>query len=104
MQIGQFLLQHHMVVVGAADVSRAAGAGAAAVQRLMHGVQNRLVLAHAEVVVGAPDGDGDLPAFPVMGGAREAAGVTFEVGENPVVALASKAVQLVTEKSFVVHG
>ena len=53
-QVRQLLLQQHVVVVGAGDVAGAAGAGAAAVQRLVHRGQHGRVLAHAEVVVGAP--------------------------------------------------
>ena len=44
-------------MVGAGDVAGAAGAGAHRASRLVHGVDHGGVLAHAEIVVGAPDGD-----------------------------------------------
>ena len=56
-QVGELALEQHVVVVGAGDVARAAGAGAAAVERLVHGRDHLRMLAHAEIVVRAPDGD-----------------------------------------------
>ena len=56
-QVGELALEQHVVVGGAGDVAGAAGAGAAAVDRLVHGREHRRVLPHAEVVVRAPDGD-----------------------------------------------
>ena len=56
-QVGELALQQHVVVGGAGDVAGAAGAGAAAVDRRVHRRQHRRVLAHAEIVVRAPDGD-----------------------------------------------
>ena len=56
-QVGELALEQHVVVVGAGDVAGAAGAGAAAVERLVHRLEHGRVLAHAEIVVGAPDGD-----------------------------------------------
>ncbi len=56
-QVGELALQQDVVVVGAGDVAGAAGAGAAAVERLVHGGEHLGVLAHAEIVVGAPDRD-----------------------------------------------
>src|SRR6185295_5988610 len=46
-----------MVVCVAADVAGAAGTRAHAVQRLFHCGYDRRMLAHAEIIVGAPDGD-----------------------------------------------
>ncbi len=56
-QIGQFLLQLHQRMMGAGDVAGAAGAGADARGGLDHGADHLRVLAHAEIVVGAPDHD-----------------------------------------------
>src|SRR3546814_14326833 len=49
--------QQDVEVVGAGDVARAAGTGAAAIERLLHRGDGRRMLAHAEVVVGAPARD-----------------------------------------------
>ena len=51
MQIGQRLLKQHMIMISAGNVARAAGAGAATIDGRMHCLDNRGVLAHAEVVV-----------------------------------------------------
>ena len=86
-QVGELALEQHVVVVGAGDVAGAAGAGAAAVDRLVHGVEHGRVLAHAEIVVRAPDRDLAAAAVAIEGGAGEVAGVALEVGEDPVAAL-----------------
>jgi hypothetical protein len=62
------------------------------------------VLAHAEIVVGAPDRDRALAAGGVLGGDGEGAGDPFKVGEDAVIALSVQGVELAAEKSFVVHG
>ena len=56
-QVGELGLELDVIVRGAGDVARAARAGADRVDRLVHGGDHGRVLAHAEVVVGAPDGD-----------------------------------------------
>ena len=56
-QVGQLALQLDVIVGGAGDVARAAGAGAGLVDGLVHGVEHDRVLALAEIVVGAPDDD-----------------------------------------------
>ncbi len=103
-QIGELLLQQHVVMVGAGDVAGAAGAGPAPVERLVHGRQHQRMLAHAEIVVGAPDGDLAVAARVVMGGVREAAGPPLEIGEHPIPPLAPQAGELVTEEILVLHG
>ena len=70
-QVGELLLQQHVIVVGARDVAGAAGAGAAAVERLVHRLEHLRMLAHAEIVVRAPDRDLAGAVGAVMGGARE---------------------------------
>ena len=62
MERGEFGFERDMMAVGAGDVAGAAGACAV----LAHGAAGRLdhrrVLAHAEVIVAAPDGDASLVA------------------------------------------
>ena len=50
-------LELDMIMGVAADVAGAARAGADFVQRLLHRLDDGRVLAHAEIIVGAPDGD-----------------------------------------------
>ncbi len=57
MEIGEFRLELHQRMIGAGDVAGAAGAGADAGRGLDHGADHFRMLAHAEIVVGAPDHD-----------------------------------------------
>jgi hypothetical protein len=61
------------------------------------------VLAHAEIVVGAPDRDLADAVITVMEGAREVPGAPFEIRKDPVAALRVEAVELATEERFIVH-
>jgi hypothetical protein len=55
-QVGEFALEQHMIMVGAGDVAGPAGAGAAFVDRVLHRLGDDGTLAHAEIVVRAPNG------------------------------------------------
>ena len=89
-QVGKLALKHDVVVVGAGDVAGAAGAGAAAVERLVHGGKHGRVLAHAEIIVGAPHGHlaGAVPG--VADGAREIALLALQLGKHPVASFANE--------------
>ena len=50
-QAGQFLFKKHMVMVGAGDIARATGTGAALVDRLNHGIAHQFALPHAQIIV-----------------------------------------------------
>jgi hypothetical protein len=69
----------------------------------VHRRQDERVLAHAEIVVGAPDGDLGLAVAAVTGGARKGAGLALQVGEDPVVALVAQAGELILKEGLVVH-
>ena len=60
-QVGELALELDQRMIGAGDVAGAAGAGAHAGRGLDHGADHLRVLAHAEVVVGAPDHDVSAP-------------------------------------------
>ena len=84
MQLCERLFQQDMVVIGAADIARPAGAGAALVDGDVHGCEHRGVLPHAQVVVGAPHGDifsGALAVRPVAIGSWELSGASGQVGK-----------------------
>ena len=51
MQISQFRLKQHMIMVGARNIARAACTCAATINRFMHGRHHRRVLAHAEIII-----------------------------------------------------
>jgi acetylornithine/succinyldiaminopimelate/putrescine aminotransferase len=64
------------------------------VERLVHGREDGRVLAHAEVVVAAPHGDGLRgPVRPVPGGVGELAALARDVDEGAVAALVVEAVE-----------
>ena len=59
------------------------------------------MLAHAEVVDRAPDGD--LGADPVIEGARKMAAPPLGVGEDAVALLGAQPLQALSEEAFVIH-
>ena len=90
-----------MEMVVARDVARPAGAGTHRPQRFLHRRQHRRVLAHAEIVVRAPDGD--LGTDPVIKCARKLAATPLEVGEHAVASLSPQRLETLFEEPFVVH-
>lgn len=61
------------------------------------------MLAHAQVIVGAPDSDFTGAARMMMLGAGKCACPAFKIGEHAVAALAMKTFELPTKIGFVVH-
>ncbi len=102
-QVGQFMFELDQRVRGTGDVARAAGAGAHAAGRILEGGDHVGVLAHAEVVVGAPDGDLLGAAVGTPDGARKLAGNALEVGENAVSALRVELIDRFLEEPLIIH-
>ncbi len=102
-QIGEFLFEKHMVVVGAGDVAGAAGTGATLVDGKLHRLRDRGILAHAEIIVGTPDCDVLRAVCRVAGRPGEVALLALQVGENAVAAFLMQAAQFVLEESLEVH-
>jgi hypothetical protein len=104
MQVRQFLLQRHMVVGGAGDIACAAGPGARAVDGALHGVEHRRVLAHAQIIVAAPDGD---PPLGSAGLAQqrmwECAAQAQDVHEDAITPLGPQSVEGLAEPVIIVH-
>ena len=103
MQVGEFRLELHQGVMGARDVAGAAGAGADPGRGLDHGADHLRVLAHAEIVVGAPDHDVARPVRGMPHRVREPARDPLEIGENPVAPLVMQAVEGGAEELAVIH-
>ncbi len=103
-QVGELALQLDVIVRGAGDVARAARTGADRVDGLVHGGDHGGMLAHAEVVVGAPDGDRarGLRVVEVLGG-RIGAAPALHVGKHAVAAFAMDGVERNLERLCVVH-
>ena len=104
MQAGELGLELGVIMGIAADVAGSARAGADLVQRRLHRLDDGGMLAHAEIVVGAPDGDrlGAVAAEAV--GVGEAALGAKDVDEHAVAALVVKAVDRGSEDAVVVQG
>jgi hypothetical protein len=102
-QISQFALQQHVIVIGACDIARPARAGAAPIERLMHRRKHRRMLAHAEVIIGAPHRYFAGAARMMVPGTREGARLALQICKYAIPALTTKAVQLTAEMSLVVH-
>ena len=106
-EIGQLAFQQDVIVIGAGDISRASGAGAAALDRLMHGGQHDGVLAHPQVIVGAPDDDflraTSFCRQAVAQSAREASGEALEIGKNAIAPLGLQAGDHFAKALFMVH-
>ena len=103
-EVSQLALEQHVVVVGARDVARAARARAAFVEAIMHRFEHRGVLAHAEIVVRAPHGDGLRFLIDEARRVRELAAVALDIGEDPIPSVSAHSVQLAGEIGFEIHG
>src|SRR6266481_5929773 len=64
------------------NVPRAAGAGSDPIEGLMHGLEHHRMLAHAEIIVGTPDGHPILQAM--IKGLRKVTSAPLEVGKDPI--------------------
>ena len=102
-QVGELGLELDQRMVGAGDVARAARAGAHARRGLDHRADHLRVLAHAEIVVGAPDHDVALALRRMPVGVREPAGDALQVGEHPVAPLVPQRLQGTREKFVIIH-
>ncbi len=85
MQRGKFGFECHMLMIGTGDIACTACPGAAALEALMHGFEHVGVLTHAEIVVGAPDGD--VAFQTMMIGVRKLARMTLKLCEMPIAAI-----------------
>ena len=104
MQIRKFGFQVDMIMGVAADIAGAARAGADVVQRFLHRGDHLGMLAHGEIVVGAPDSN-RLGAVMAVEAARigEGALVAQDVDEDAIAALAMEPVDRLRKDVLVVH-
>jgi hypothetical protein len=103
MQVRQFALQQYVVMVGAGNVARAAGAGAAALEPLLHRGDRVGILAHPEIIVGAPDRDvvNDVAVMTIGPGIITR--LPLKIGKDTVISLPFQLVNTVREITFVIH-
>src|SRR5215469_1479562 len=90
-----------MVIAG--DIAGAAGAGAHPGRGLDHGADHFRMLAHAEIVVGAPDDDAFRPLRRMPHRMRKAPGNTLQIGEDPVAPLRAQLRQRFGEIAVIVN-
>ena len=103
-EVGERTLELDQRPVGARNVARAAGADAELAGGLLHRGDHRGMLAHAEIVVGAPDGDlARVVGRVAIEGARKPPGDALEVGKDAVALLLAKRVDGILEESAIVH-
>ena len=102
-EIGEFRFEVHDGVAVAGDVAGAAGAGAEAPGGFHHGAGHVPVLAHAEIVVGAPDRDGPGPRGAVPDRIGKPAGQSLDIGEDAVAPLGLKTIEGRREKVLIIH-
>ena len=96
-QIGKLGFQLDMIMRGAGDVARAAGARAGRVDGLVHGGEHLGMLAHAEIVVAAPHRDGPPGAFGMEIRVRVGAALAHDIGEDAIAAFAAQARERIPE-------
>ena len=102
-QVGQFTLQQHVMMVGPGDIARSAGAGAALVQRVMHGRQHIRMLAHAQIIVGAPDSHVVLMIAVMAARSGELARAAFQVCKYPIATFLAQGFQFLGKECLVIH-
>ena len=94
MQVGEFRLKGDNGMAIAGNISRTPGAGARPPRRFDHGIDDRRVTAHPEIVVGAPNDDLAAVAPVVPRRIRRARSISLQIGENAITALAANAVEV----------
>ena len=104
-EVGELGLELDVIMGVAADVAGAARAGADLVQRVFHRLDHGRMLAHAEIVVGAPDGDrlGAVVAAEAVGVGELALGAQ-DIDEDAIAAFVVKAVDRGLEDAVVIQG
>ena len=102
-QIGELGLELHMIVSCSGDIARAARARADLLDRLMHGVAHNRVLAHAEIIVGAPHRHVAGAAFGEMIGGGVSPAAALQIGEDAVAAFLMQRLKVLAETGLVIH-
>src|SRR5262245_47764761 len=90
-------------MIGARDISRTACAGAHAGGCFDHGPDHLRMLAHPEVVVGAPDRDVARTVQGMPDGVRESAGDALKIRKHPVPSFIPQPIEGRREITLIVH-
>ena len=104
MQVGEFDLELAMRMHGTRDIARATGAGTGAIEFFMHRFDHGGMLPHAEIIIGAPDGNFLLLAiFKVARRARIFTLATLQLGEHTVISAFLQAIERSLKMGFIIH-
>jgi hypothetical protein len=103
MQIRQLRLKQQVVVIGSAYIARATGAGTTAPDSLLHRGYHRRMLAHTQIVVGAPNRDVTRATVKAIGRLRKLTRFTFKISKIPIVAILFQLLKLIFEKVIKRH-
>ncbi len=90
MQVRKLGLERDVIARRAGDIARAAGAGADRVDCRVHGGENGLVLAHAQIIVRTPHFDPALGVTALRERMRKLSAFALQIGEMPITALLAK--------------
>ena len=105
MEVGQLGFQIDMVMGVATNVARAARTGPHIVERLFHCRDHLWMLPHAEIVVGAPDGDWLRTIMPrKAAGIGKSALVAKNIDKDAIATFFVKAVDRGVEDLAVIQG
>src|SRR6516225_9096026 len=104
MQLSDFALQLDERVIGPRNVAGAAGTGAHAGRRFDHGADHLRVLAHAEVVVRAPDYDRARTLWRMPRRMRKSPRDALEIGKHAVAPFLLQARKHGGKEMIIGHG
>ncbi|QTK80416.1 hypothetical protein AT6N2_C2875 [Agrobacterium tumefaciens] len=105
MEVSKLALQQDVIVVGARNIPGASRTRATVINGGFHGFDDFRVLAHAEVVVGAPDGNVlPLTIGVVACRAGKVALLPLYIRKNAITSLRMQALQFRREKCLEVHA
>jgi hypothetical protein len=102
-QTGKLQLKLDKRMIGARDISRAAGASTHAGGCFDHGPDDLRMLAHPEIVVGAPDRDVARAMRGMPNGVRESAGYALKIRKHPVPSFIPQPIEGRREITLIVH-
>ena len=101
-KVAKLALELDQRVIIAGDVAGAAGTGTHAGRGLDHGADHFRVLAHAKIVVRAPDYDRARSGRGMPDRMRKPASDTLQIGEHAIALLAAQPAERIGEKGLVV--
>ena len=88
-------------MAGSRNVARPARAGSDPIDSLMHCCEHRRMLAHAQVIVGTPDGN--LILLTMIKGLRKVAGASLQVRKDSISIFASDELETRLKELVEIH-